>query len=260
MQNQESLDLRDYTIERSISVGGDAEIYLGLHLGTQTQRALKIVQRRPAETQDQFNARLSRLAYEKKLLEELRHNNVIRLLDAGQEGNVSFLGLELVNIKYTDLRKLLTEAAAGLDFVHSQGYVHNDVSLDNLLTREDGTVVLLDFGSASRVDEPASTFGKHKFMAPERIGGAPVDGRADQFSLAVVAFESITGKYPFLGEGQTVLNAIVKDPPLTLAAAGKIAAAHLQWVFDKAFKKHPSDRFESSSKFTDALSQGPKPN
>jgi serine/threonine protein kinase len=138
----------------------------------------------------------------------------IQLLDAGTVGVTSFLALELVTKEATGLGQLLRQAAAGLDFVHSQGYVHNDVSLDNLLTRQDGTVVLLDFGSAARGGEPAATFGKHRFMSPERISGTPVDGRADQFSLAVVAFERITEKYPFRGEGPTVLNAIVRDPPL----------------------------------------------
>lgn len=259
MHTQEPLEFRDYVIERSIAVGGDAEIVLAIHLGTGTQRALKIVRRRPAETDAQFDARISRLEHEKKLLEKLRHNNVIQLLDAGKEGSTSFLGLELVNMEGTGLMQLLSEAASGLDFVHSQGYVHNDVSTDNVLSRQDGTFVLLDFGSASRVGEPAATSGKHKFVAPERINGVPVDGRADQFSLAVLAFNEFTGKYPFPGEGRTVLSAIRKDPPLSLAEAGTMTEERLQWVFDKAFQKNPSDRFESCSKFTDALSQGRKP-
>ena len=92
-------------------------------------------------------------------------------------------------------------------------------------------------------------------MSPERIDGKTdlVDGRSDQFSLAVAAFLWMTGNYPFSGEGQVVMNRILREDPLTLSQVGPHGFAHLQPAFDKAFQKNPLNRFGTCTEFVTAL-------
>jgi serine/threonine protein kinase, bacterial len=149
----------------------------------------------------------------------------------------------------------LRQTAFGLDYAHEQGVIHNDFSRENVLARAGEVATLIDFGSATIDGKGNLDVGKPKLMSPERIEGniSRVDGRSDQFALAVTAFLWITGQYPFPGEGQIVLNRMREDP-LALSEAGCPQAAALQPVFDRAFQKNPVDRFSTCSEFANALS------
>ena len=96
---------------------------------------------------------------------------------------------------------ILRQLANALDYAHNNGVFHRDVKPANILLRSDGQVKITDFGIArianQTMTQTGMTMGTPSYMAPEQILAARIDGRADQFSMAVVMFELLTGRKPF---------------------------------------------------------------
>src|SRR5262249_21651489 len=126
----------------------------------------------------------------------------------------------------------LADVARALASAHKRGLVHRDVKPENVMVRDDGMVKVLDFGiarlSRSAVDPAARTqtpalatltvdgakLGTPVYMAPEQIRGDPLDGRADQFSWGVMAYELLTGRLPWRGadDALAVMASVLTDP------------------------------------------------
>src|SRR5258708_27523176 len=106
------------------------------------------------------------------------------------------MGLDAVSVP-----RILIETASGLDFAHKKGIVHRDVKPANIMVDKDGNVKISDFGIARIVSKELTPsgvmMGTPSYIAPEYIKGAAVDGRADQFALAVIAYDILTGRKPF---------------------------------------------------------------
>lgn len=173
-----------------------------------------------------------RFLREAEALGALQHPGIVGLLDAGAEGAAAYLVMELVpgetlrqrldregRLPYAEVKRIGLLLCDALDHAHRSGIVHRDVKPQNVLLREDGAVKLSDFGAA-RVHALASLsassllWGSPEYMAPEQFTGAPVDPRADLYSLGVMLFEALTGRLPF-GEGAPLgrLAAGIALPP-----------------------------------------------
>ena len=115
--------------------------------------------------------------------------------------------------------RILRQTASGLDYAHGRGIVHRDIKPANIMTDEDGAVKITDFGIAkitavNNMTETRTVVGTPNYMSPEQVQGLAIDGRSDQFSLAVIAYEILTGERPFQGEHlSTVVYKIVAEEP-----------------------------------------------
>ena len=127
------------------------------------------------------------------------------------------------------------------------------------MLRSDGTVKVADFGIAKIISSASTTMtgavmGTPSYMSPEQIEGRDVDGRSDQFSLAVLAYEILTGTKPFKGESIPAIAHLIvygaRPSPHGLVAALPLA---LDGVFERAFARLPEQRFTTCTAFTDAL-------
>jgi serine/threonine-protein kinase len=141
---------------------------------------------------------------------------------------------------------LCDQLAAALDAAHDRGLVHRDVKPSNVLLDERGHPYLADFGLTRRlVDqvpqwEPGLSVGTPAYVAPEQIEGAAVDGRADEYSLACVLYECLTGGPPFRRHSElATLYAHLTEPPPGYPG--------LDEVFAAALAKDREDRFDTCS-------------
>src|ERR1700678_4511401 len=162
----------------------------------------------------------------------LSHPGIVTIYDIAEEGGLAYIFMELVNGPALDkmlkdeqtpdketLLSILRQVAAALDYAHKKGIVHRDIKPANIMVHEDGTAKVTDFGVAKIVSQEmtlsGAMMGTPSYMSPEQVQGASVNGRADQFSLAVIAYEVLTGEKPFVAEYlPTLLYKIVREEPL----------------------------------------------
>jgi hypothetical protein len=214
-----------------------------------------------------------RLFREARSAGQLFHPGIVTVLDVGQEGELAFIAMELVDgsslqrtvasgakLDRTQIVDILRQTAAALDFAHRNKVVHCDVKPGNIMLghNENGGLVvkLTDFGIAKIASSTqyhtrtGLLMGTPSYMSPEQIEGHPVDGRSDQFSLAAVAFELLTGAVPFHGESLAGLaHTIVYGPRPSAREANPQLPEGVDRVLERGLAKSAGDRFPSCTEF-----------
>jgi serine/threonine protein kinase len=267
--------LRDtYRIVGLLASGGTGNVYLADHLRLPGRVAVKTL--RGERVRDPQS--LARFRAEAEITAALRHPHVVQTLDYDvAPGGVPYLVMELC--EGPDLRSLVErgptpiarvaeivrQIASALQLAHDRGVVHRDLKPANvmLLTSEmNGDYVkLVDFGlskllaaDAPPVTSPDQILGTPGYMAPEQVRGSRVDPRVDQFALASLSYELLTGRAPFAGDDvATVLRHIVNSEPLPIwqLVPGRTRAVSL--VVGRGLAKAPAQRYASVTEFDQAL-------
>ena len=213
-----------------------------------------------------------RFVLEAQAAGRLSHPNIVVIYQFGQEQDFQYLAMELIpgasldNLMTPDriwsgpeIASIVGQTAAALDFAHANQVIHRDIKPGNIMVRPDGVVKVTDFGIA-RVSEQilttAGTWGTPVYMAPERIKGERGDGRADQYALAVVAYQLLSNDLPFGKTGDlALLHQILQNEP------ARLPDRLLDRVVQRALAKDPAKRFPSCSEFarelTGALAAAP---
>ncbi len=233
--------------------------------------ALKLLPDELAQDAD-FRARFER---ESRLAASIDHPNIIPLYEAGEIEGTAFLAMRFVDgvdlasrltdgpLEPTEAVGILAQVAGALDAAHERGLVHRDVKPGNVLldrTAQGEHAYLTDFGltkqagTESGLTRVGSFMGTPAYMAPEQIEGQDVDGRADQYSLACMAFELLTGSVPFQREQEfAVAMAHVRDrPPAPTSLRPELPAA-VDVVFGQAMAKDREARYPTCSAFVEDL-------
>jgi serine/threonine protein kinase len=261
-----------YHLVRRLGVGGMAETFEATRAaaGSFEQRVcLKRVL--PAFSEDgEFVSRFQR---EAKLAAQLRHTNIVGVIDFGEVGGVHYMTLELVD--GVDLRSFLksspgeklspdTVALIALDLAyaleHAHGnLVHRDISPSNILLSRSGEAKLADFGIAKAIDNAAVTAsrsakGKIPYMSPEYMRGETTDGRADLFSLGVVLFEAAAGVRPFDGAHDVeTMQKILDGDSLALEEVAPDVPPALREVIKRLIELDPDARTPSATRLIEEL-------
>lgn len=222
-----------------------------------------------AGAEQDFRARFRR---ESRIVATLRHPNVIPVNDFGEIDGQLFLDMMLV--EGTDLRRamgagtldldrtidVLTQVAHALDAAHADGLIHRDVKPSNILIDRDGHAYLADFGIAREASGDATmltgsgeVIGSWDYMAPERWSAGPVDGHADQYSLACVLFECLTGRlpHPAVDPAAKVAAHLLRPPPAPSVFAPTVTPA-LDAVVLRGLAKDPARRFPTATELMTA--------
>ncbi len=264
-----------YEVIAKLGEGGMGFVYRARDRNLDTDVVIKVP--RPALMQDlEFAGRFTR---EARSLVKLAHPHVVKISEVGEHAGLPFVVLQFLAggslrdrqkgrpLPVSDLHRWLTDVAAALDFVHQKGYVHRDIKPDNILFDENGNVFLSDFGIAKALADNRNKgnqtvmtgtgliIGTVPYLAPELLLGKPYDGRADQYALAAMVYELLSGRYPY--DGATPAALIVQQmqqaPPLDklCAVSAGVAAA-----VRRGLATEPGQRFGICKEFARAVLQG----
>lgn len=204
-------ELGSYRVVGELGRGGMGIVLEAEHVLLSRRAAIKTI--RPELVTDPAMER--RFMLEARAVAALDHPSIVRLYDFAFDGDMPYMVMELVPGR--ELAELmdspvtprialeaLLPVAVALDYAHSHGVVHRDVKPENILLADDGRTLVMDFGLAlfagfSLATEPGSVIGTPEYIAPEQVSGGDVDGRADVYSLAAIAYELVSGQPPFTG-------------------------------------------------------------
>ncbi len=265
MTQQINRQIGKYRIIKFLGRGGFADVYLGEHIYLKTQAAIKVMHTHvDSENMEHFRAEAFAIAH-------LAHPCIIRVLDFDVENNVPFLVMEYA--PHGNLRQrhpkgtrvpphvflpYVRQVASALQYAHDQKLIHRDVKPENMLIGQNNQILLSDFGTALVAQSTLSqnteemVTGTLSYMAPEQIQGKARPS-SDQYALAVVVYEWLSGTKPFNGSYMEIVaqHLSVAPPPLDERAPGIPHA--VQDVLWRALAKDPHQRYPRVQDFAAAL-------
>lgn len=258
--NSSILDIPGYKIEKLIAEGGMASVYLAQQESLARPVALKLLRKFDNESQ------ALRFFNEGRIIASLEHRNIITIYDLGVAHERHYLAMEY--LQGGDLRmriksglipsealELLETLASCLSFVHQKGIIHRDIKPENILFRQDGTVVLTDFGVAKQLEANSAltmdgiTLGSPHYLSPEQAECKPLDGRADIYSLGIVFYEMLTGVKPFQGDStmEIIVAHLTSERPLLPPPLRR----YYQPLLTRMMARNPADRFASAEELVE---------
>lgn len=260
-----------YEVVKELGRGAMGIVYLGKDPKINRQVAIKTLRFEDDVDEEQAKSIKERFFREAESAGNLTHPNIIRIFDAGEDQDVAYIAMELIEghdlKRYCDKKNLLplktvvdyvTEVAEALNYAHKQGVVHRDIKPPNIMLLKDGTLRITDFGIA-RIQAASKTstgavLGTPAYMSPEQINGNKVDGRADIFSLGIMLFELLTGEKPFAADSIAALLYRIAnvDHPDPREFNPKVPASLLP-ILNKALAKDPKDRYQHASEMAAEL-------
>ncbi len=260
--------LGNYTIIQLLGQGGFAEVYLGEHIYLKSQAAVKVLQTRLSGSDDTDS-----FLKEAQTIARLFHPHIIRIMDFGIEAETPYLVMDYapkgtlrqkhprnVPVPLATVVPYVKQIADALQYAHDElRLIHRDIKPENMLIGRRDEVLLSDFGIAlvaqsSRYQGTQEVIGTVAYMAPEQIQGKP-HAASDQYSLAVVVYEWLTGERPFNGSFTEVCTQHIFASPAPLSAKAPSLPPDIDLVVMQALAKDPHQRFESIQAFANALEQ-----
>lgn len=276
----------DYELVRPLAKGGMAELFVARHVA----RGVDVVVKRLLPEMEQRQDVVDLFLTEADIGQLLHHENVVRVVDAGEVAGHYFLVMEVVDGLDADhllvdawrektpipprvAVRIAVDALRGLHFAHTLkspsgtpfGLVHRDVSPDNLFVTSSGRTKVADFGIAKLSTLEGQTQaghlkGKLTYMAPEQVKGDALDGRADGYALALVLYEMLSSVRPFAArEGESEIDHLLRvrrGEMRSLAALEPDLPRGITRAVDKMLRTWRFWRFRDCAAFADALEEG----
>jgi serine/threonine protein kinase len=261
-----------YQITRELGRGAMGVVYLAVDPTIGRNVAIKTIRLGEVTDQEERAKLRERLFREARSAGILSHPGIVTIYDMEEHDDVAFIAMEFVDGPTLDqllskrealaperLMSILRQTAAALDYAHAKGIVHRDIKPANIMIASDGAVKITDFGIAKvttsqQYTQTGTILGTPNYMSPEQVQGLAVTGRADQFSLAVIAFEMLTGDRPFTGEHlTTVVYKIVAEDPPPVQRLNPTLGPQIDNALRRGLAKKPEARYISCIEFINGL-------
>jgi TolB-like protein len=268
--------LSRYRLLEVIGEGGMGVVWKALDTTLERPVAVKIL---PEEFAADRN-RAARFMREAKLLASLNHPHIATIHEVGQEDEILFLAMEMVEgstlreilrkgpLPLGDALRIGAEIVEALVSAHEARVVHRDLKPDNVIVRADGHAKILDFGlaklmrpeggpasdksqqqtvSGERTEEGAIV-GTTAYMSPEQIRGEEIDGRSDIFSFGILLYEMVTGRPAFKGRTRIdTLAAILEAKPVPASTRSAQGTPDLDLLVSRCLEKEAADRYQDAA-------------
>jgi serine/threonine protein kinase len=258
-----------YAIKRMIGRGGMGVVMLARDLRLDRLVAIKTL---PAGLSKDPSLR-ERFLRESRTAGAMSHPNIVPIHGADEVRGHVFFVMSFVDGESLAARvrsqgpqpaqvvaRHLRDVAAALSHAHARGIIHRDIKAENiLLERDSGRALVTDFGIARLAEATPLTatgqvLGTVYYVSPEQVSGDTVDSRSDIYSLGVVGFLALTGRFPFDGEvaSAVLVSHVTKNAPPVNSYAPQAHPA-LATIIDRCLRKDPAHRYESAEKLREAL-------
>jgi len=275
-ENLAGRSIAGYRLLERVGEGGTAEVYRAEH-PERGACAFKVLRQRLRGDPTAVKRFLREAGYGSRVV----HPGVVRTYDYGEADGLHYLALEWADgeslasflhrngpLAPADAVALVRQLADALAAAHKAGIVHRDLKPENIMydpaTR---TVKLLDFGIARDAELPPEErltrtgffVGTLQYVAPEALSGELVDGRADIYSLATIAYYLLTGRHPYVGRSpRELFQQLLSQPPLPLSQAAEAVKfpPRLEAALMRGLARHPADRQPTVTEFAADLEAG----
>ncbi len=236
--------------------------------------AIKTIRLADKAAESETDKLRERLFREAQSAGRLSHPGIVTIYDVDEEAGLAYITMEFVEGKTLETQMdsapvrdfgfvsdLLSQTAAALDYAHSKEIVHRDIKPANIMVTPDGGIKITDFGiariSSSKLTQTGTVMGTPSYMSPEQVRSDPTDGRSDQFSLAVIGYELVSGQKPFSGESLTsVMFKIVSADPTAPREMNPRISEELDAAILRALSKDADERYPSCREFAEAAARG----
>lgn len=286
--------LGDYQILELIGKGGQGEVYKALDTKLKRPVAIKIF---TAEGNNR-RQKLASFKYEAQLASSLDHPNLCTIYGFFEEQDYTFIVMEYVEgknlfelasgrpLEIKSVLEIVLQVTAALCAAHERRIIHRDIKPRNVMVKNNGQVVVLDFGLAKllgnedenlTVDEPdeihplkndditeslfktidGTPYGSPTSSPPEMARGEPTDTRGDVYSVGVLLYLLLTGTYPFLATTiKAVRHKVINEEPVPVSVARKaegVIPLELIAIVRRALRKDPAERFQTIEEMRERL-------
>ena len=260
-----------YRVESTLGSGGMAVVYRAEDDILGRTVALKTLHNDYAEMPT-FRRRFRQ---EARAMASLDHENIVKVYDISQDGEVPFIVVECVSgrdigdllggrrggrLNEQFVRRMATQLLHALSYAHRQGIIHRDIKPSNILLTPEGTVKVADFGIARIVEEddvatgePGEIVGSARYMSPEQLRGEDATPRSDVYSVGVLLYHCLTGRPPFSGDVRSLARQHMHKDPTPPRRLNKRVTPGMEAVIMKALSKNPRDRYFSADAMLDDI-------
>ncbi len=261
-----------YQILGELGHGAMGVVYRALDPSIGREVAIKTIRLTDMGNAEQRGKQRERLFREARSAGILNNPGIVTIYDMAEQDDLAYIAMEYVSGSTLEqlmsaqealdpafLASILRQTAAALDYAHQKGIVHRDIKPANIIVTEAGVSKIADFGIAkiSAADQMTQTgliVGTPNYMAPEQVQGKQVDGYADQYSLAVITYEMLTGDKPFVAEHLTTLvYQIVCEAPPPAQRLNPTLGPQIEAVLQRALSKQKEARYPNCTAFVNAL-------
>lgn len=274
VHNLAGQQLGQYELRQVLGKGGMGAVYLAYQASLKREVAVKVLPPLLA-AEPGYAERFNREAL---VAASLEHPNIVSIYDYGTQDDISYVVMQLLTggslgtwietcalssnafIPLSETASLLGQLAEALDYAHSRGVLHRDIKPSNIMFDSLHRPYLVDFGlakllgSTTKLTASNTPMGTPAFMPPEQWTSQDLTPAADQYALAVTAYQMVTGRLPFTSDTpyglmHQHLNVMPEAPQVYRSDVPAALAA----VFWRALAKDPADRYESVSQFAQAF-------